>query len=506
MEPPWRPDSFAHIAAGLFDLVERRSRIQGVTFHIGKLTYDLPMWQVIQRARPRVGVGVESGDVVSERDPVETGEAEPGVDQPGHRLVARLGGGLGVLAAVPAGAVAGCLALVGIAALFANRWLAGLAGVTAMVAVTLAVARWGAGRMTAAVWARRMLAGAAVGLSIVLVGGAVWGLVYAPAPKVAAPDPNGVSYWDLRTGSRIAYRHAPAAVGSQAVPVVLVHGGPGSPDSDPAAVAPALSNAGFDVYRYDQLGAGLSSRLDDVHDYTVTRHVADLDAIRDVIGAQRLNLVGSSWGGTLIASYLADHPDRVARAVVSSPSPLWAPAFDDDARLTESGRRDQLTVVGDHPRFAVANVMLDAIGVRPTRALFPDRQIDGVFAEVIDGIDLRPGCSAPAGTVGDDPAAGVGFWVNEMTVRNSRDVPDPRPALSGIHVPVLVLRAECDYLSWDVTREYRDVLPDAVLVPIDGSGHAVARDSPELHAGLVREFLRDGTLIAAPHTSHLAPW
>lgn len=421
-------------------------------------------------------------------------------------MICRIGGGLGVLVAMPAGGVVGCVALVGTATVAANRFLAGLVGVTAMVAVTLAVASRGACRVTMLTWARRTLAGAAVGLSIVLVGGAVWVLVYAPAPKATAPDPTGVAYWELPTGSRIAYWYAPAEVAAQAAPVVLVHGGPGSPDSDEAGVARELSAGGFDVYRYDQLGAGLSSRLDDVEDYTVARHVADLDAISDSIGAQQVILLGSSWGGTLIASYLAEHPDRVARAVISSPSPLWAPAFDDDTRLTEAGRRDQLAVVGDHPRFAVANVMLDAVGVRATRALFPDRQIDGVFAEVIDEIDLRPGCTSPAGAVGDDPVAGVGFWVNAMTVRNSRDVPDPRPTLRGVDVPVLVLRAECDYLAWEVTREYRDVLPNAVLLPIDGSGHAVARDRPDLYLDILRQFLPDGTLAGEPHTSDQAPW
>ena len=448
----------------------------------------------------------ESEELVSQDGPVEDGEtAGQAVGRSGRPLASRLAGGLGILAAVPAGAVAGSAVLIGVAAVTANRVLAGLAGAAAMVAVALAVAWWGATRVATAAWARRALAGAAVGVSIVLVGGAGWVLVYAPAPEVATPDSKGVAYWDLATGSRIAYRHAPAEAGSGAAPVVLVHGGTGAPDSDPAGVAVRLSAAGFDVYRYDQIGAGLSRRLDDVAGYTVARHVADLEAIREAIGAQQMILVGSSWGGTLIASYLAEHPDRVARAVISSPSPLWAPAFDDDARLTEAGRQDQMAVVADHPRFAVANVMLDTLGVRTSRALFPDRQIDGVFAQVIDQIDLRPGCPATADAV-DDAVTGVGFWANAMTVRSSREVADPRPALSALDVPVLVLRAECDYLAWEVTREYRDVLPGAILVPVDDAGHGVARDRPDRYVDIVRSFLVDGTHDGEPYTSDRAPW
>jgi proline iminopeptidase len=51
------------------------------------------------------------------------------------------------------------------------------------------------------------------------------------------------------------------------------------------------------------LGGGLSSRSDDIEQYTVARHVADLDAIRLVIEAERVNLVGASWGASNACTY-----------------------------------------------------------------------------------------------------------------------------------------------------------------------------------------------------------
>ncbi|MGW0201825.1 alpha/beta fold hydrolase [Nonomuraea sp. NPDC003201] len=44
-----------------------------------------------------------------------------------------------------------------------------------------------------------------------------------------------------------------------------------------------------------------------------------LEAIRRTIGADRIVIVGQSWGGSLAAQYVAAHPDRVAK--VSSPRP-----------------------------------------------------------------------------------------------------------------------------------------------------------------------------------------
>ena len=56
---------------------------------------------------------------------------------------------------------------------------------------------------------------------------------------------------------------------------------------------------------YDQAGSGLSGFLPHLRDYTVARSVADLEAIRQKIGVDKMILIGHSWGSTLAASYMA---------------------------------------------------------------------------------------------------------------------------------------------------------------------------------------------------------
>jgi pimeloyl-ACP methyl ester carboxylesterase len=55
-------------------------------------------------------------------------------------------------------------------------------------------------------------------------------------------------------------------------------------------VSPASGAEGFDVYAYDQLGDGRSQRLSDVRGCTVARHVAGLEAIRVLLGREKLIL------------------------------------------------------------------------------------------------------------------------------------------------------------------------------------------------------------------------
>jgi len=84
-----------------------------------------------------------------------------------------------------------------------------------------------------------------------------------------------------------------------------------------------LSHDGYDVYLYDQIGGGLSARLENMEDYTVSRHVADLEAIRRQISDSKVILVGKSWGAHLVSRYVAGYPENVARGVLVSPGPLY---------------------------------------------------------------------------------------------------------------------------------------------------------------------------------------
>lgn len=135
-----------------------------------------------------------------------------------------------------------------------------------------------------------------------------------------------VEYWDLSTGSHIAYFHVPAAARKTRAAVVFVHGGPGAYQVASYDVGKEwyahLAQLGFAIYAYDQVGSGLSGRLADPAEYSVSRHVADLAAIVQKIGAQRLVLIGDSWGATLVAHYIAAHPGTVTKAIFTSPGAL----------------------------------------------------------------------------------------------------------------------------------------------------------------------------------------
>lgn len=393
----------------------------------------------------------------------------------------------------------------------------GTAAVTSVVPLLAAAGLLGAAAVAFGVgWAAftlfrvrrpRRSAGVFAAATTVLIAVASGPVIFWPSSTGRpGPVPAAVRFWNLPTGSRIAYTLRTGAAPRRATPVVFLHGGPGTPGEGVPPSGLSLTAHGFDVYQYDQIGAGRSARLSDITRYTVARHVADLEAIRQAIGARRLILVGRSWGATLAAAYLAAHPDRVAKVVFSAPGEIWRPAYpqgtgDMKGRLTPAQRRAADDALSSS-RLLTA-ILLMRVNPRAAHALVPDAEADQAMRRYMlaakDATRCRGGGTVP---VHDNRP---GFYVNQMTVADTDKVPDPRPRLRSVHVPALIVRAQCDYVDWRVTREYRTTLPDSRLVYIPGAGHGIENEQPALYRRLLQDFLLDRKLPLRDYTSPTDP-
>ncbi len=143
-------------------------------------------------------------------------------------------------------------------------------------------------------------------------------------------------------------------------PVFFLAGGPGQSAIDLAGtVSRMLSRFGQrrDIVLVDQRGTGRSAPLDcgdeppgrplseqldpqrqlqrardclrqlqalphgDLRHYTTTLAMADLDAVRQALGAERINLVGASYGTRAALEYLRLYPQHVRRVVLDGVAP-----------------------------------------------------------------------------------------------------------------------------------------------------------------------------------------
>lgn len=124
-------------------------------------------------------------------------------------------------------------------------------------------------------------------------------------------EPDRLGHLPTASGHAIYYEVCGDSAG---IPVLFLHGGPGS------AISPTHRRF-FDPRRarvvlFDQRGCGRSTPRGGVERNTTADLIDDIEALRELLGVQRWMLFGGSWGSTLALAYAQAHPARVSGCVL----------------------------------------------------------------------------------------------------------------------------------------------------------------------------------------------
>lgn len=115
-------------------------------------------------------------------------------------------------------------------------------------------------------------------------------------------------------GFDLYYRELGAETGH--APIVVLHGGPGHSSQSFKRGFDFLADE-YRVIYYDQRGSGSSQIKPDPADYTVDQLVEELETLRrDVIGAEKIILIGHSAGGALAQRYALAHREHVESLIL----------------------------------------------------------------------------------------------------------------------------------------------------------------------------------------------
>ncbi len=307
----------------------------------------------------------------------------------------------------------------------------------------------------------------------------------------ALSERDGTCYWELPTGSRIAYMLLPAKGIKKPFPVLFLQGGPGGPvyDRNIAQLSP-LSEEGFDVYLYDQVGCGFSERLVNISEYSVVRHKNDLAEIIKLIGSQKVILIGQSWGAMLAAEFVADYPEKVEKIIFTSPGPVLPADYSlsgivapDSLRLHEpsftnrQGRKKVYTL-----RTHLVEFCAKTFGWK----LVSDKEMD-YFATILN---FEMGKSTVCDTSHAGPVQnGAGYYCMVKTAQSFSQVTDTRDKLLKCGVPVLIMKGQYDNIKWGYTSEYLKLFTDHRFVIIPNAGHAIGIEQPGIYIKTISDFL-----------------
>lgn len=304
----------------------------------------------------------------------------------------------------------------------------------------------------------------------------------APSTPPMAPDARGPhETWELPTGSQLAVWSTPGVGTRRATPVVHLHGGPGMyTPSTRFADGDVFRAAGFDTIYYDQAGGGASSRLSPA-DYTVERAVADLEAVRERLGTDRIVLWGTSWGTALAMAYADKHPDNVAGLVLTSPGPF--PGTDPTRDYGVTNGPDELDL---SPRFAALQLLL-TIAPHAAERLMTQQQagaaMDDLAKRDLVGRFACRGDDRSTEAFRDNLATGANPFANTL-LQDDMTTHAVAPLTTRLSdVPSLVMRGTCDFLPRSNAETYATTLGTSV-VDIEATGHGLIPTSS------AREVLR----------------
>ena len=302
---------------------------------------------------------------------------------------------------------------------------------------------------------------------------------------------NGTQFWDLQTGSTIAYTLVPAKGPKKPFPIIYLQGGPGGfiSDRNIEMLAP-LSEDGFDIYLYDQIGSGLSDRLPNIKDYTAERHKIDLEELIQKIGTTKVILIGQSWGASLATLFIADNPEKVERVVFTGPGSIL-PIREE---LMGENPPDSLNL--SPPPYSNAEAVEKSANIRMQVVSFWAKTFDHKLASDKEADDFQTyrNHELNKATVCDTSKAlkaegGGGFYAQLMTARSFNEVIDPRQRLRGLKIPVLIMKGQCDNQPWGFANEYLELFSNHQLKIVPDAGHSISIEQPDLYLKIIRDFL-----------------
>jgi proline iminopeptidase len=255
-----------------------------------------------------------------------------------------------------------------------------------------------------------------------------------------------------------------------ALPIIAVNGGPG------LSHAYMVQNDLWErvgrnrfVVLYDQRGTGRSKRMQNGASQSMDAQVADLDAVRQALGLNKVAVLGDSYGGLVAMAYAAAHPEHVAKLILSdSPGPSW---------------HDIVHLLPDvFPDIEEENKQ-EAQKLGPETEAAARAGLRNHFRMIFYSPEKRDAYMSKMGDLGFEPA--VGDAVEKATADLNLT-----SKLADFKFPALVINGRYDMNVAPLTAwRLAHAIPGARVVFFEQSGHLPAYEEPEKYIEVLEGFL-----------------
>jgi proline iminopeptidase len=261
-------------------------------------------------------------------------------------------------------------------------------------------------------------------------------------------------------------------LGPDSAPVLIAHhGAPGlGSRAEPKASFGALADT-YRVIVFDARGSGDSS---ETPPYSHGQWTADIDAIRDWAGAEKIIMAGGSYGGFLALEYTLRYPDRVSALVLRDTAS--ADRFRSQARRRAEST-DRTTINMELLDRSFAGQVRDNDDFRACwRAILPLYDYDYDPAKVDQRADT---------TIYHYATHNYAFAMNLPNY-------DLTEKIGQIGCPTLITVGRHDWITpVEASQELADNILGSELVIFEKSGHSPQIEEREAWLSTVRRFLAE---------------
>ncbi|MDH6193447.1 L-proline amide hydrolase [Mycobacterium frederiksbergense] len=281
----------------------------------------------------------------------------------------------------------------------------------------------------------------------------------------------------------------PETARPDALPLFVLHGGPGMAHNYVANIAALADESGRTVIHYDQLGCGNSTHLPDAPAdfWTPELFVDEFHTVRTALGIERYHVLGQSWGGMLGAEIAVRQPAGLASlSICNSPASmqLWLQgAAELRAQLPEDMLaallRHEADGTVDDPEYLAATqefYLRHVCRVTPMPQDFADSEAQMAAEPTVYHTMNGPNEFHVIGTLRD--------W----------SIIERLPAISA---PVLVAAGEFDEATPATWQPYVDNIADVRAHVFPDSSHCTHLEKPEEFRAVIADFLHKHDLAAA---------
>lgn len=277
-------------------------------------------------------------------------------------------------------------------------------------------------------------------------------------------------------GGRIWYKVVGTGKG---VPLLLIHGGPGSRSCDGI---PGYSKLSKDrpIIFYDQLGSGHSDRPTDTTLWKLPRFVNEITALRKELNLKELNILGSSWGGTVLVEYMVTKKPQGVKSVIFAGPLISTSRWMKDAKILLS---------------QLSRPVQDTIQKYETLKFYDHQS----YVAATDSFNIKYLSRKPGPRIAAPECEGVGksnrqvyryMWgPTEFNATGTLKTFERTENLHEIKQPVLFITGRFDEARPETIYEFQKEIPGSKVEIIENSGHNKLRDNPEQYLAAIRNFL-----------------